>query len=359
LAVLTTTHSLNLLVTQLPEQAAWRRFARLRSTLPTARMLREFRQTVGVDGLRAINHHLVGRLLRRTGLQPHAVALMDATDLPAACSGFKKKFRPLHRRARGAGRAHPQDRPEPLVCRLPETHLAVVAAHGASVGDARAAGQLAHARQCGRRRPVATESVLVSTSSGLVAGDRGGRHGYLSAPDKQAVGTGWQCAVVTKLRADMKLVPPYVSAAQVECPQGQRLEWWEHDPANGQQWFRVPAEPELCAHGWEASRCPRQFGYAVGQHETLLGLLPLASRVAQRLLRQVRPWIEPAQSFEKNQLGLGQMFFNSLRLTWQMSLWTDSAVLLRTMVWLDTPPEAALLAGLQPRQLELELPAEK
>src|ERR1035437_447173 len=68
LAVLTSTHSLNLLVTQLPEQAAWRRFARLRSTLPTARMLHEFGQTVGVGGLRAINQYLVGRLLRRTGL---------------------------------------------------------------------------------------------------------------------------------------------------------------------------------------------------------------------------------------------------------------------------------------------------
>lgn len=32
---------------------------------------------------------------------------------------------------------------------------------------------------------------------------------------------------------------------------------------------------------------------------TLFGLLPLASRVAQRLLRQVRPRIERAQSFEK------------------------------------------------------------
>ena len=183
--------------------------------------------------------------------------------------------------------------------------------------------------------------------------------GDLSAPDKQALRAGWQCAVVTKLRADMKLMPPYASAAQVECPQGQPLEWWEYEPANGLQWFRVPAEPELCAHCWEASRCPRYFGYAVGQHETRFGLLPLASRVAQRLLRQVRPWIEPAQSFEKNQLGLDQMFFNSLRLTWQMSLWTDSAGLLRTMVWLDTPPETALLAGLQARQLELELPAEK
>src|SRR6266540_3776161 len=48
LAVLTSTHSLNLVVAQLPEQPAWRRFARLRRALPTARMLHEFRQTVGV-----------------------------------------------------------------------------------------------------------------------------------------------------------------------------------------------------------------------------------------------------------------------------------------------------------------------
>jgi hypothetical protein len=182
---------------------------------------------------------------------------------------------------------------------------------------------------------------------------------FLSAPSKQAARAGWQSAVVTKLRADMKLVPPYASAARVECPQGQRLEWWEYEPESGQQWFRVPAEPELCAHCWQAAHCPGHFGYAADAHETLLGLVPLASRVAQRLLRQVRPWIEPAQSFEKNQLGLGQMFFNSLRLTWQMSLWADSAVLLRTMLWLDTPMESSWLGRLQPKQLKLELPLQK
>jgi len=112
-------------------------------------------------------------------------------------------------------------------------------------------------------------------------------------------------------------------------------------------------------HCWQAAHCPGHFGYPVEAHETLLGLLPLASRVAQRLLRQVCPWIEPAQSFEKIQLGLGRMFFNSLRLTWQMSLWADSAVLLRTMAWLDTPTDGSLLAGLQAQQLELGLPSEK
>jgi hypothetical protein len=184
LAALTTTRSLNLLVAQLPEQAAWRRFARLRRTLPTARMLHEFRGRVGVSGLRAINRHLVGRLVRRQGVQPHAVALMDATDLPAACSGFKKKLRRLHRHACGAGRTHAQDGPEPLVRRLQEAHAAVVAAHRASVGDAGAAGQLDHPRQRGRRRVAAAELALVPPPSGLVAGDRGGGHGLSVRPQQ-------------------------------------------------------------------------------------------------------------------------------------------------------------------------------
>jgi hypothetical protein len=84
---------------------------------------------------------------------------------------------------------------------------------------------------------------------GIVVADMG----YLSAPGKQVARAGWQCAVVTKLRADMKLVPPYINAARAECPQGQRLEWWEYEPESGQQWFRVPAEPELCAHCWDIS----------------------------------------------------------------------------------------------------------
>jgi hypothetical protein len=140
LALLTSTHSLNLVVAQLSEQPGWRRFARLRRVYPTARMLHEFRQQVGVDGLRDINRHLLGRLLRRQGLQPCAVALMDATDLPAACSGFKKKFRALHGNSCRTGRAHTQDGPKPLVCRLQEAYVAAMAADLASFGDAGAAG---------------------------------------------------------------------------------------------------------------------------------------------------------------------------------------------------------------------------
>jgi hypothetical protein len=177
LAVLTSTHSLNLIVAQLPEQPAWRRFARLRRQLPSARMLSEFRQQVGVSGLRRINQHLLARLLHRQGVQPHAVALMDATDLPASCGGFKKKFRHLHRRACGPGRTHAQDRTKPLVRRLQEAHVAAVAAHAASFGDFVAAGHLGDAGQCFRGRFAPAQPALVPFPSGLVAGHCGGGHG--------------------------------------------------------------------------------------------------------------------------------------------------------------------------------------
>ena len=93
LTVLTPARSINQLVALLPEQRAWRSFARLahRQRVPDVRMLAEFRARVGVGGLRAINDALKGPLIERAAGWSQAVALMDATDLEAACDGFKKK----------------------------------------------------------------------------------------------------------------------------------------------------------------------------------------------------------------------------------------------------------------------------
>jgi hypothetical protein len=115
LSLLTPVHSVNLLVKLLPEQRAWRKFAGLRrqTQVPGVRVLHEFRQRVGVAGLRRINGHLLDPLLASYRWQPWSVGLMDATDLPAACAGFKKKHRPILRRARRARRAHAQDRAKP------------------------------------------------------------------------------------------------------------------------------------------------------------------------------------------------------------------------------------------------------
>lgn len=112
---------------------------------------------------------------------------------------------------------------------------------------------------------------------------------------------------------------------------------------------------ELYRRCWQASTCPREFAYAPSDHETLLGSLPLNTLAARRLLQPGRPWIKPAQSYKNNQLGLGQMFFNNLRLTWCMALLADAAVLLRAQVLLHAPgSDRALLHQRAPQQSELD-----
>ena len=93
LALLTPVHAFNLLLALLPEQPHWRAFARLPSQrrLPDVRMLHEFRACLGVSGLRQINDCLRQGFIEQAAGWEQAVALIDATDLPAACVGFKKK----------------------------------------------------------------------------------------------------------------------------------------------------------------------------------------------------------------------------------------------------------------------------
>lgn len=120
LVLLTPTHSVNLLLELLKEQRAWRRFAHLpnRQRVPDVRMLHQFRAEVGVSGLRKINEQLARSLLEPLSGRQDTIAIMDATDLPAACVGFKKR------------RPAPIARPMP---RLAGARLKRAKAHGLSV----------------------------------------------------------------------------------------------------------------------------------------------------------------------------------------------------------------------------------
>ena len=137
-------------------------------------------------------------------------------------------------------------------------------------------------------------------------------------------------AIVTKLRPDMRWIEPYTSDGLVRCSQGEQLDWIGYDAESNEHWFGVGSNSQLCSWCWQRQRCPREFAFAASAHEILFGLLPHASRLAQHLREKVRPWVEPAQSYEKNQLGLGAFFLNSLQLTWIMTLLADAVVLLRT-----------------------------
>jgi hypothetical protein len=189
LSLLSPVHSMNLLVKMLPEQPAWRQFARVRrrDAGPDVRMLHEFRGQVGVSGLRRINEHLLEPLLADYGWQPWSVGLMDATDLPAACVGFKKKHRTILCRARCARRTHPQDGAKPLLRRLQEAHAPLVVAPVLGRGAVGAAQQLGRARQCFRGRTAGAQPAPLSATMGLVSALGGGGHGLLGGARQTAV----------------------------------------------------------------------------------------------------------------------------------------------------------------------------
>ena len=92
LTVLTPAHSSNLLLELMKEQCGWRKFARLqnRFQVPVASQLHDFRQLLGVAGLRRVNEHLLRSLLDSFPGDRMAIGLIDSTDLPAATSSFKK-----------------------------------------------------------------------------------------------------------------------------------------------------------------------------------------------------------------------------------------------------------------------------
>ena len=92
LALLTPAHSFNAVARLLPEQRQWRRFAHLshRHRTPDVRMLHQFRVRAGVGRLRAINDHLVKRLMPQIPSFSKTVAIIDATDLQASTADKKK-----------------------------------------------------------------------------------------------------------------------------------------------------------------------------------------------------------------------------------------------------------------------------
>lgn len=118
----------------------------------------------------------------------------------------------------------------------------------------------------------------------------------------------------------MILPEEFEDAFTMTCEQGQALEWLELREAEQLHWFGVTDPNPLCTWCWQQSSCPRHFSFPPSDHEIMFGTIPLSSRVARQLLRQARSWIEATQSYDKNQLGLSQLFLNSLRLTWILCL---------------------------------------
>jgi len=185
----------------------------------------------------------------------------------------------------------------------------------------------------------------------IVVGDMS----YINLETQRRLREELHVAMLTKFRPDMVLPEEFDNASVMTCLQGQTLHWLGLHEREQLHWFGVTDPNPLCSWCWESSCCPREFCFKPGDHEILYGTIPISSRVGQQLLGQARSWIEATQSYEKNQLGLSQIFLNSLRLTWIVCLLADTVALLRVRAILSEPHTPELLEKLLPKQLHFDL----
>jgi hypothetical protein len=188
-------------------------------------------------------------------------------------------------------------------------------------------------------------------SPDIVVGDAA----YIDHATQRALRQQWDVAVVTKLKAHMRGFGAYSEDQPQRCRQGQALSWLGYDRQEQQHWYCPSSPAPLCCCCWERSNCPGQFAIPAQTHETFFGMIPLNTTPARRLNHWVRSWIEPVQSFEKNQLGLKRQFLNSLSLCWITSLLADSVALLRVLALLSKPSVKPMLKDLIPLQIQLPL----
>jgi hypothetical protein len=178
---------------------------------------------------------------------------------------------------------------------------------------------------------------------------------YISLKIQRRLREELHVAMVTKFRPDMILPEEFDDSSTMTCEQGQVLHWLGLNEVEQLHWFGVTDPHPLCTWCWQSSSCPRHFSFKPRDHEILYGSIPVSSRVGKQLLRQARSWIEATQSYEKNQLGLSQVFLNSLRLTWVVCLLADTVALLRARALLTHPPTLDLLGQLMPEQMHMDL----
>jgi hypothetical protein len=131
---------------------------------------------------------------------------------------------------------------------------------------------------------------------------------YINFAAQRRLREQFHVGVITALRPDFDLAKEIAAGVLLHCRQGQRLEWLGLQEQDQLHWFGVQADQPLCQWCWEQNQCGREFSFAPTDHETVFGTIPVNSRVGRRLIRQVRSWIEAAQAYEKQQLGLSEMF---------------------------------------------------
>ena len=163
-----------------------------------------------------------------------------------------------------------------------------------------------------------------------------GDMGYISADQKRDLRKQWQTAVLTKIRENMSPPEKYLDYGCPECPEGFPLSWDGYSPDQEGHRYITSMDHPTCSLCRLQGNCYQEIYIRSTIDEHPFGIIPLHTKVSQRLLREVRPQVERGFENDKNKLSLNRFFTNSLKMARIIGYLSDASQALLLFVPMKT-----------------------
>ena len=144
----------------------------------------------------------------------------------------------------------------------------------------------------------------------IIVGDMG----YISSEKKMRLRKQLKTALLTKVRENMQPPKKYLDYGCPECPEGIPLCWESYDAETEMHCYKTPLDNPACDICWQHGNCYQELYVSPSIDEHHFGMIPLHTRVSQKLLKKIRPQVERGFENDKNKLYLNRFFINSLTL---------------------------------------------
>jgi hypothetical protein len=167
-----------------------------------------------------------------------------------------------------------------------------------------------------------------------------GDMGYISADQKRDLRKQWQTAVLTKIRENMSPPEKYLDYGCPECPEGFPLSWDSYSPDQEGHRYMTSTDHPACRLCRLQGNCYQEIYIRSAIDEHHFGIIPLHTKVAQRLLRKIRPQVERGFENDKNKLSLNRFFTNSLKMARIIAYLSDASQILLLFAAMKTRTKA-------------------
>lgn len=170
----------------------------------------------------------------------------------------------------------------------------------------------------------------------IVVGDMG----YISSDHKRELRKQSHTAVITKVRENMFPPEKYTDYGCPECPEGIPLSWDGYDLDTERHQYITPTDHAACKVCRLHGSCYQEISISPLIDEHRFGIIPLHTKIAQRLLQQIRPQAERGFENDKNKLSLNRFFANNLKIAKIIGYLTDACQILLLFAEMKTNTKA-------------------